>query len=81
VFFTWTLSVLPAEALGYFEVATARHLGLLLLARVDGKSPVEYLTDDAVKERVRRTAKRLIRDRVERLERCFELALAGMGAG
>jgi 5-methylthioribose kinase len=81
VFFTWTLSVLPAEALAHFEAATARHLGLLLLARVDGKSPVEYLTDDAVKERVRRTAKRLIRDRVERLERCFELALAGMGAG
>jgi hypothetical protein len=81
VFFTWTLSVLPAEALRYFEAATARHLGLLLLARVDGKSPVEYLTDEGTRERVRRTAKRLIDDRVEGLERCFELALAGMGGG
>jgi 5-methylthioribose kinase len=80
VFFTWTLSVLPVEALRYFEAATARHLGLLLLARVDGKSPVEYLTDKGVREQVRQTAKRMIRDRVESLERCWELALAGIGA-
>lgn len=81
VFFTWTLSVLPAEALRYFEAATARHLGLLLLARVDGKSPVEYLTEQGQRDRVRRAAKGMIRDRVERLERCFELALAGIGRG
>ena len=81
VFFTWTLSVLPAEALRYFEAATARHLGLLLLARVDGKSPVEYLTGEGQRERVRRAAKRMICDRVESLERCFELALAGIPGG
>ena len=81
VFFAWTLSVLPAGALRYFEAATARHLGLLLLARVDGKSPVEYLTDEGRRDLVRRTAKRMIRDRVERLERCFELALEGIGGG
>jgi hypothetical protein len=74
VFFTWTQSVLPPDALRYFEPATARHLGMLLLSRVDGKSPVEYLTDAARRERVRRAAKRMIRDRVESLERCFELA-------
>jgi aminoglycoside phosphotransferase (APT) family kinase protein len=33
----------------------------LFLARVDGKSPVEYLTDEADKERVRRVARRLLR--------------------
>jgi 5-methylthioribose kinase len=79
--FTWTLSVLPAEAVRYFEAATARHLGLLLLARVDGKSPVEYLAEEGTRDRVRQTAKRLIFDRVERLERCFELALAGIRSG
>jgi hypothetical protein len=78
VFFTWTLSVLPAEALVDFEAATARHLGLLLLARVDGKSPVEYLTAEDVRERVRRAAKGMIRERKDRLEPCFALALAGI---
>jgi 5-methylthioribose kinase len=81
VFFTWTLGVLPAEALAYFEAATARHLGLLLLARVDGKSPVEYLTDEKRRDRVRRTAKAMIRGRLERLEPGFALALAGAREG
>jgi 5-methylthioribose kinase len=80
VFFAWTLSVLPAEALAYFEPATARHLGFLLLARVDGKSPVEYLTDEGVRQRVRKTAKTLIGERAERLERCFAAALAAVRA-
>jgi 5-methylthioribose kinase len=35
---------------------TARLLGMLLLARIDGKSPVEYLTADRDKEFVRRAA-------------------------
>jgi hypothetical protein len=77
VFFTWTVGVLPREALGYFEASTARHLGLLLLARVDGKSPVEYLTDEKRRDQVRRTAKAIIRGRLDRLEPCFALALAG----
>ena len=33
----------------------------LLLARVDGKSPVEYIDDDADRERVRRVAGALLR--------------------
>jgi hypothetical protein len=72
--------VLPAEALTYFEAATARHLGFLLLARVDGKSPVEYLTDEGTRDRVRKTAKALIAERAERLERCFAAALAAARA-
>ena len=80
VFFTWTLSVLPVEALAYFEAATARHLGFLLLARVDGKSPVEYLTDEGSRDRVRQAAKTLIGERAERLERCFAVALAAVRA-
>jgi aminoglycoside phosphotransferase (APT) family kinase protein len=53
----------PAEAL---EARAAALLACLLLARVDGKSPAEYL-DDAQCEAVRRTALRLIDARPTRL--------------
>ncbi len=39
----------------------------LFLARVDGKSPVEYLTDDSDRNRVRKVAGALLRDPVSRL--------------
>ena len=39
----------------------------LLLGRVDGKSPVEYLTEVVDKDRVRRAARRLLLSPVERL--------------
>jgi hypothetical protein len=39
---------------------TVRHLGALMLARIDGKSPVEYIRDEATKQRVRGFAKRLL---------------------
>ena len=42
------------------EIRAARLLPGLLLARVDGKSPVEYLTTDADKARVRRVASALL---------------------
>jgi aminoglycoside phosphotransferase (APT) family kinase protein len=35
-------ALLP-EAVGWMEAATIEHLGALMLARVDGKSPAEYL--------------------------------------
>jgi 5-methylthioribose kinase len=73
VFFTWTLAVLPPEALADFETATSRHLGFLLLARVDGKSPVEYLTAEAKRDLVRQAAKRIIRERAASLEGCLEV--------
>lgn len=43
------------------EARAARLLPGLFLARVDGKSPVEYLTAEADQERVRRTAIALLR--------------------
>jgi aminoglycoside phosphotransferase (APT) family kinase protein len=49
------------------EARAARLLPGLLLARVDGKSPVEYLTEDADKDRVRRVARMLLAAPVERL--------------
>jgi 5-methylthioribose kinase len=47
-------------ALGDFENMTLRHLSALMLARMDGKSPVEYIREEMTKERVRRFAKRLL---------------------
>jgi 5-methylthioribose kinase len=44
----------------WIEPATLDHLGWLMLARVDGKSPAEYLRDPALVDRVRRFARQLI---------------------
>jgi aminoglycoside phosphotransferase (APT) family kinase protein len=49
------------------EARTARLLPALLLARVDGKSPVEYLTAESDKQTVRRAARPLIASPVDRL--------------
>lgn len=57
-----TIKVFPSE---WIEEYTCRELGLLLLARVDGKSPVEYLTDDNDKDTVRQAATRIIREQPE----------------
>ena len=54
----------PAATL---EARTAHLLPGLFLARVDGKSPVEYITNDHDKERVRRCARMLLATPVERL--------------
>jgi aminoglycoside phosphotransferase (APT) family kinase protein len=50
------------------ELRAARLLPGLLLARVDGKSPVEYLTEEADKDRVRMVARALLARPVERLD-------------
>jgi 5-methylthioribose kinase len=57
-------STLQAEmpAASWFEQATVEHLGALLLARIDGKSPAEYIREEALKERIRGFARTLILD-------------------
>jgi 5-methylthioribose kinase len=52
---------LPPECT-WMEQAMLQHLGCLLLARVDGKSPAEYLTDRALQDRVICFARALIID-------------------
>lgn len=47
----------PREAI---EARIATLLPALTLARIDGKSPVEYLTDEQAKQRVRKAARALI---------------------
>ncbi len=43
----------------WFEAATIRHLGALMLARVDGKSPAEYIHRTDLEPRVRAIARRI----------------------
>ena len=50
------------------EARAAHLLPGLFLARVDGKSPVEYITTDADKDRVRRVARALLRAPPTRLD-------------
>ncbi len=50
------------------EARTARLLPGLFLGRVDGKSPVEYLTEEADKNKVRRVARALLATPVDRLD-------------
>jgi len=54
----------PAAAL---EKRAAHLLPALFLARVDGKSPVEYITRDAQRDTVRVVARRLLADPPDRL--------------
>ncbi len=62
----------PWEA---FEALVLRHLGGLMLARIDGKSPVEYIREEETKERVRQVAKQILRERPKRLEEAGRLIL------
>ena len=61
------------EATSVIEARTAALLPALLLARVDGKSPVEYLVDEEQRETVRRFATPLILTPVDKLARIAEL--------
>jgi aminoglycoside phosphotransferase (APT) family kinase protein len=66
----------PAEAL---ETRAAALLPALLLARIDGKSPVEYVTSERTKQGVRDFAARLIEatpQRLSELRRSWAAALS-----
>jgi 5-methylthioribose kinase len=56
------------------ERETVAELAVLLLARVDGKSPVEYVDREAVADALRRVAKRTLRGDAERLPEFAALA-------
>ncbi len=53
-----------------FEPRFIRHWGCVLLARLDGKSPAEYL-QSPTKEIIRPYSKQLIRGEMERIEECL----------
>jgi aminoglycoside phosphotransferase (APT) family kinase protein len=62
------LSMVSWEPAAAIEERTARLLPALFLARIDGKSPVEYVVGEEQKERVRRVARPLIAAPASRLE-------------
>ncbi len=78
------LALVAWEPRADVEARAARLLGGLLLARIDGKSPVEYLTEGPTRAAVRAAALALLREPVERLDevwaRC-EGHLPGPGGG
>ena len=55
------------------ETETVRELGVLMLARVDGKSPVEYVTTEPVADALRSIAKTLLRSEATEIEAVFEV--------
>jgi aminoglycoside phosphotransferase (APT) family kinase protein len=67
------------ESADALERRAARLLPGLLLARVDGKSPVEYLVDEAPRQTVRHAARALLAEPVDRLadvQRAWRLEIA-----
>src|SRR5579883_622598 len=58
------------------EKMTVRHLGGLMLARIDGKSPVEYLRDEGTRERARQLARNILLEPPESLDEAISLALS-----
>lgn len=60
------------------ELGTVRQLGALLLARIDGKSPAEYITADDQKEYARRLARDILTGAVVSLSEIHH-RLAGQG--
>jgi 5-methylthioribose kinase len=56
---------------------TSRHLGACLLARIDGKSPVEYKSDLDV-DAVRRAGRTIFREKPAEWPRLFEIAAREM---
>ncbi len=62
-----------------FEALILRHLGALMLARIDGKSPVEYIREEETKERVRTVAKQILREQPQRLEQAVQIVVRVLG--
>jgi hypothetical protein len=56
----WAALVAELPVAPWFERATLAHLGGLLLARMDGKSPAEYIQHEDMKRRIREFARGLI---------------------
>ncbi len=57
-----------------WEARGVEHLGVCLLARIDGTSPVDYLPEEPKREAVRRLGRRLLWDRPRRWEEALGMA-------
>lgn len=61
------------------EEDSVRTLGLLFLARVDGKSPAEYITSEADKTLIRNLSREIVNDRIADFDQVVELAWQVLG--
>jgi 5-methylthioribose kinase len=52
------------------------HLAVCLLARIDGTSPVEYLTEEPKREAIRRLGRRILNDRPRRWDEVLAMTEA-----
>ena len=68
------------DAFGTAPAGTVAELGCLLLARIDGKSKIEYITDEAMKTRVRRLAKEILAGRDDSVRRVLDHVAETCGA-
>jgi hypothetical protein len=81
----WRSFMLAADAFWQMYMQTAekslvnrasatggRVLGALLLARVDGKSPAEYITDEGMKEQIRGAGKALLKEKDASLDHALD---------
>jgi len=60
------------------DEAVLLQLGCLMLARVDGKSPVEYLEDEPTKDRVRAAARSILQGHAATVDEAVALAATAM---
>jgi 5-methylthioribose kinase len=65
-------ALLSHQLPGWLQPAAMRHLGCLLLARIDGKSPAEYIGAEPDRQRVRAAAIDLIRHPASHAAEAFE---------
>jgi 5-methylthioribose kinase len=74
--FWWAYSANIAPSLDPdIEVTTIRELGCLLLARIDGKSKIEYITDEPMRVTARLLAREILLGAEESLESLLMLVL------
>jgi aminoglycoside phosphotransferase (APT) family kinase protein len=74
------LAAVAWESKADLEARTAQLLPGLLLARVDGKSPVEYITQDGERNVVRNTARRFLADPTDHLADIAQVWRAAVAA-
>jgi 5-methylthioribose kinase len=58
---------------GHLESRGVKHLGVCLLARVDGTSPVDYLPEESKRDAVRRIARAILLDGVSSWEAVWQM--------
>ncbi len=73
---TFWQALLSTGPPGWLEPAAMRHLGCLLLARIDGKSPAEYIRAEPQRQTVRAAAIALIHRPAAHAAEAFERSFA-----